>query len=120
MSQQLPENVHISLEENLKKALTELLILKLLSKRDYYIGELTATLSDKSDGALNIVFPYAAIYRLLEDELIVESRKRIAPDRRRRQYYTITDTGRIYLARLLEIYTSFSQGVAAVLTDEEE
>ena len=31
----------VTLEENLKKALTELLILHLLSTREYFIGELT-------------------------------------------------------------------------------
>lgn len=31
----------VSLEENLKKAITELLILQLLSQREYYIGEIT-------------------------------------------------------------------------------
>ena len=107
----------ISLEENLKKALTELLILRLLSDRDYYIGELTATLHEKSGGSLTIVFPYAAVYRLLEDGLIIESGKRIAPDGRRRQYYTITGQGRTHLALLLEIYSSFSRGVSMVLEE---
>lgn len=61
-----------SLEENLKKALTELLILRLLSERAYYIGELTQTLHQRSAGALRIVFPYSAIYRLLQGEYIAE------------------------------------------------
>lgn len=107
----------ISLEENLKKALTELLILHLLSNRDYYIGELTATLSQKSGGALNIVFPYGAIYRLQRSGHICEIEKRNAPDGRRRQYYQITETGKAYLNQLIDIYTKFSKGVAAVLTE---
>lgn len=120
MAHSTPGSVPISLEENLKKALTELLILRLLSKRQYYIGELTSTLNKRSDGALNIVFPYAAIYRLLEDGLILESGKRFAPDGRRRQYYDITDLGRDYLARLLKIYASFTRGVDAVLTEGDD
>lgn len=112
------ENSVVSLEENLKKALTELLVLKLLSKRDYYIGELTTTLREKSHEILNIVFPYAAIYRMLEDEYITEAKKRIAPDGRRRQYYQITETGRDYLEHLLETYQRFSHGVAEVLEED--
>ena len=110
----------ISLEENLKKALTELLILRLLSDRDYYIGELTATLSQKSGGALTIVFPYGAIYRLQRSGYICEIEKRNAPDGRRRQYYRITESGNTYLDQLIGIYIAFSKGVEAVLTGGDE
>lgn len=117
MEQEKPANAPISLEENLKKALTELLILRLLSGRDYYIGELTATLKEKSHGALTIVFPYGAIYRLQQSGHIRELEKRIAPDGRRRQYYQITETGKTYLSQLIAIYTAFSKGVDAVLAE---
>lgn len=103
------------LEENLKKALTELLILYLLAQKEYYIGELTTTLHEKSGEALSIVFPYAAIYRLQQSDYITESKKRNAPDGRRRQYYRITEAGSLYLKQLLEIYGKFTKGVSAVL-----
>lgn len=106
----------MSLEENLKKALTELLMLSLLAQKEYYIGELTSDLKKESGGVLNIIFPYAAIYRLQQSGCIQDIGKRIAPDGRRRQYYQITDTGRVYLHRLLQIYASFTAGVAAVLS----
>lgn len=108
------------LEENLKKALTELLMLYLLSQKEYYIGDLNATLHERSGGALNIVFPYSAIYRLLEFEHITESKKRFAPDGRRRQYYRITEKGQAYLKQLLDIYGRFSGGVSAVLEKGED
>ena len=114
------DNATIVLEENLKKALTELLILHLLSEKEYYIGELTATLKDKSRGALSIVFPYGAIYRLLQSGYIIESGKYIAPDGRRRQFHRITDTGKIYLSQLKQVYTNFFRGVDAVLGDGGE
>lgn len=107
----------ISLEENLKKALTELLILHLLAQREYYIGELTATLSEKSDNVLNIVFPYSAIYRMLQAKHIYESEKRIAPDGRRRQFFQITDRGRAYYDELMRVYKRFSHGIDVVLSD---
>lgn len=108
----------ISLEENLKKALTELLILQLFSEREYYIGELTTTLNKRSGGRLTIVFPYGAIYRLEQSGYITVSGKKNAPDGRRRQYYIITKKGTAYLQQLLEIYSSFSMGVATVLEKE--
>lgn len=118
MSSQKPENPNISLEENLKKALTELLILHLLSGRDYYIGELTATLSDRSGGVLNIVFPYSAVYRLQQQEYITESGKRIAPDGRKRQFFQITQHGRKYYRQLMDVYLRFSDGINMILNDK--
>ena len=103
------------LEENLKKALTELLILHLLSQRDFYIGELTETLKQKSNGVLKLVFPYSAVYRLQEEGYIVDGGKRIAPDGRKRQFYSITQLGQTYYGQLLDTYQSFITGVNAVL-----
>ena len=120
MEHEKSENTPLSLEENLKKALTELLILRLLSDRDYYIGELTATLNHKSGGTLTIVFPYGAIYRLERSGHICEIEKRNAPDGRRRQYYRITEAGKAYLSQLIAIYTAFSKGVDAVLAKGDE
>lgn len=110
----------IQLEENLKKAMTELLILRLLTERDYYIGELTDTLSDRSGGVLNVVFPYAAVYRMLEQGTIKEIEKRVAPDGRRRQYYGITRKGKERYCLLLDTYRRFSDGVSAILPKEGE
>lgn len=110
----------VSLEDNLKKALTELLVLHLLSQRDYYIGELTSTLKHRSHDALNIVFPYGAIYRLQLSEYIAESQKRIAPDGRRRQYYCITPKGSRYLDQLRSLYTRFIRGVDEVLSSNDD
>lgn len=106
-----------SLEENLKKALTEVLVLHLLSTKDCYIGELMDNIREKSHGALSIVFPYAAIYRLQDAGYLAECGKRFAPDGRRRQYYRITDKGRAYLKQLKETYARFSMGVAEILAE---
>lgn len=108
----------VSLEENLKKATTELLILQLLSKRDYYIGEISAALHTQSGGMLTVAFPYAAIYRMQEAGYIMELPRRIAPDGRRRQYFAITKSGVAYLQQLKEIYASFTKGVAQILEKE--
>lgn len=108
-----------SLEENLKKALTELLILHLLSQKECYISELTTLISERSHGSLTIVFPYRAIYRLIQSGCIIEIEKRIAPDGRRRQYFRITQSGINYLNHLKTIYAQFSQGVDDVLAEGE-
>lgn len=110
-----PESPCISLEENLKKALTELLILHLLDHRDYFIGELTDTLNQQSHGVLKVVFPYSAVYRLLQDGYILDSDKRIAPDGRKRQYYRISQQGREHYRCLQDTYHHFINGVNTVL-----
>lgn len=105
----------LPLEENLKKALTELLILHLLFERDYFIGELTETLNAKSNGVLRLVFPYSAVYRLQEEGYINSSDKRIAADGRKRQFYSITQSGRTQYKQLLSTYQYFIAGVNEVL-----
>lgn len=106
------------LEENLKKALTELLILFLFNEQEHYIGELSPLLEQRSHGTLSIVFPYAAIYRITKAGYLVETKKRNAPDGRLRQYYKITESGQTYLSELLSIYHIFFQGVNAILSGE--
>ena len=115
MEQKRTANASTVLEENLKKALTEMLVLRLLSEREYYIGELGETLKQRSGGALCIVFPYAAIYRMEEYGFLYECGKRIGPDGRRRQYLAITDEGRVYVDRLIKAYAVISKGVQQVL-----
>lgn len=104
-----------SLEENLKKALTELIVLHLLSEKECFIGELTAAIKERSQNVLTIVFPYGAIYRLQQAGYIAETAKKTAPDGRRRQYMTITDLGIVRLSQLINTYIRFSTAVADVL-----
>ena len=105
------------LEENLKKALTELLILFLF---EHYIGELSPLLEARSHGTLSIVFPYAAIYRITAAGYLTESEKKTAPDGRLRQYYAITPAGRAHLQEMLATYHQFFQGVSNILAGKEE
>ena len=117
----IPENKYpdCTLEDNYKKALTELVLLYLLSKKECYITELTDIMREKSQGVIDIVFPYGAIYRLEEHGHIVEERKRIAPDGRRRQYLRITESGRDYLKHLMGIYRRCSGAFADILEEED-
>ena len=91
-------------EENLKKALVEMLMLALLHERAYYAPELNQALAERSGGAVNVSFPYAALYRMIEQGYIQEMPKRKAPDGRRRQYYGITDTGRQFFKETWSVY----------------
>lgn len=107
------------LEDNLKKAVTEMLVLSLLEREDMYAIQLTQELEQQSGGAINIVFPYSALYRLISAGYIIEAYKKNAPDGRRRQYFQITEEGRAYVRGLREIYRRFSGGVELLLTGGE-
>ena len=100
-----------SMEENLKKALVEMLVLALLHQREYHAPELTQALADYSGGAVNITFPYAILYRMIEQGYIQELPKRKAPDGRRRQYYGITLSGQRYFQENWAVYKAFTAGV---------
>ena len=97
----------LGMEENLKKAVTEMLVL-------------TQAIEDRSGGGVSIVFPYSVLYRLINNGYILEAYKKIAPDGRRRQYYQITPEGRTYQAQLEELYRRFSGGVVLLLDKKEE
>lgn len=107
-------------EDNLKKAVTEMLVLTLLSREDMYVGQIIQELESRSGGALSIVFPYSVLYRLLSFGYILEGDKKTAPDGRRRQYYQITPEGLTYQSQLEAFYRRFSDGVARLLDGKEE
>lgn len=100
-----------SVEENLKKALVEMLVLALLHEREYHAPELTQALTERSGGAVNISFPYAILYRMIDQGYIQEMPKRRAPDGRRRQYFGITDAGRRFFRESWAVYQNFTAGV---------
>lgn len=105
------------MEDNLKKAVTEMLVLALLSREDMYAAQITQGLEERSHGALSIQFPYSVLYRLISFGYIVEGYKKIAPDGRRRQYYQITPEGRAYKGQLVRLYRRFSDGVELLLEE---
>ena len=113
------DRLRITLEESLKKALTEFLILTLLSEREHYIGELTLEIDRRSSRTIHIEFPYSTIYRISNAGYIKESEKRTAPDGRLRQYYKITKKGVTYLAELKRTYYRFINGVLSVLENKD-
>lgn len=105
----------LPMEENLKKALSELLVLALLHERDHHAPELAAVILERSGGAISLTFPYAILYRMIEQGNIQELPKRVAPDGRRRQYFGITEAGRAYFREILKVYRTFTAGVDYLL-----
>lgn len=103
------------MEENLKKAVIEMLVMLLLDGEDMHSVQITQALEERSKHALNLSFPYALLYRLIENGYIREAYKKTAPDGRRRQYYQITEAGQLHLASLLATYRRFSHSMDRLL-----
>lgn len=108
------------MEDNLKRAVTEMLVLNLLDREDMHASQIMKSLEEGSGGALTLVSPYMLFYRLIENGYIVEAYKKIAQDGRRRQYYQITEEGRRYLAELIAAYRRIMEGVELLLGKEGE
>lgn len=109
----------LGLEDNLKKAVTEMLVLSLLEREDMHAIQLTQELEQRSGGAIHIVFPYSSLYRLISAGHIIEAYKKNAPDGRRRQYFQITEEGRAHVKELRQVYRRFSGGVELLLKGGE-
>lgn len=102
------------MSENLKKALTEMLILSFLSKKDMTIYEILNILDKQSDGVCRIQYPYGVIYRM-SDRGYIEIAGKAVSDDRRRIHYRITDLGREYLDKITEEYQSFLSGMSMIM-----
>ena len=109
-----------SMEENLKKAVIEMLVMLLLNEEDMHSAQITQTLEERADESLNLSFPYALLYRLIECGYIREAYKKNAPDGRRRQYFQITEEGRSHLSVLLATYRRFSENMERLLEGGEK
>ena len=107
------------MEDNLKKAVTEMLVLSLLEQEDMHAIQLTQELEKRSGEAVSIVFPYSALYRLISAGYIMEAYKKNAPDGRRRQYFQITPEGRSHVKELRKVYRRFTGGVELLLKGGE-
>ena len=105
--------------DNLKKGLTELLVLKLLNERPMSIYEIIKLMKERSDSACCITYPYAVIYRLQNGGYITDAGKSVADDRLRFSY-KITASGRERLKDMLEEYHSFTDGVEKILLPAQQ
>lgn len=101
--------------------ITELLILFLLSKRDYYVYEITKTISNSSEGLLNISQNtiYTATYKL-ENEKKISEYSKLVGRKRTRVYYHIEPDGRRYLEELITNYQTITAGVEKIFALSEE
>ena len=104
----------------LKRAMTEMLVLLVLSDGPMYTYEMMITLERRSNGYLSFNTLYIAIYRLKELLFIEESGITRSDSNRTRVYFSITDAGRRYLDNLIEEYGLFSSVIDDMIRKTEK
>ena len=103
----------------LKRATTEMLVLLTLRDKPMYIYEMMNMIKKKSKGYLQFNTLYIAIYRLKELKFVEESSITLTDDNRTRVYYSITDSGRDYLANMIKEYEYFSGIMGEIIYSDE-
>ena len=113
--------VNMKIQENLKRGMTELLILHLLKQEDMYGYQLTQEFEKRSDGLfiLKEGTMYPSLYRLIEKGMISDHKELIGK-RRTRVYYHIEDAGKDYFDKIYEEYVSITEGIRKILNYKED
>lgn len=106
----------MGVSENLKRGVTELVLLGLLAQRDMYGYEMSQELQDRSGGKfiLQESSMYPTLYRL-EDKGYITVTKQQVGKRRTRMYYHLEPSGRDYLQSSVTEYLSMQEGIRSIL-----
>lgn len=101
---------------NFKRGSVELLVLHLLSKKDYYGYELSLTIKRESCDVLDIPVGslYPALYKLIDAGYISDYQKK-AGKRKTRIYYHLENTGIERLKLLTKEYQETSNAINKIL-----
>lgn len=107
----------MGVSENLKRGVTELVLLSLLAQRDMYGYEMSQELQTRSGGKfiLQESSMYPTLYRL-EDKGYITVTKQQVGRRRTRMYYHLEPSGRDYLQSSVAEYLAMQEGIRAILT----
>lgn len=107
-------------EQQMKKGVLEMLVLKQLEKEERYGYQLISQLRDKSGGlfALKEGTLYPILYRLEDDGLVVSRWSQPRGKEVSRKYYVITEEGKEGLKELTALWKSFSGQVSEMMEEE--
>lgn len=107
-------------EQQMKKGVLEMLVLKQLEKEERYGYQLISRLKDESGGlfALKEGTLYPILYRLEDDGLVVSRWSQPQGKEVSRKYYVITEEGREGLKELKALWKDFSGQVSKMMEEE--
>lgn len=101
-----------------KKAITEMLILRLLRDSDMYAYEMQREMERRSAGNLTFHTLYLAIYRL-KDFGFIEERGKKTTGGRERIYFGITESGQRRFGELTAEYRRLTAAVEEILRENK-
>ncbi len=104
------------IEENLKRGILEMLILKMLSHDDMYGYQMINEMNIRGKGLIDIKEGslYGPLYRLIGKNHISEN-KVLVGKRRTRVYYHIEPLGIEYLNTIIGVYSKITEGVNLIM-----
>lgn len=104
------------IEENLKRGILEMLILKMLSQEDMYGYQMINEMNIRGKGLIDIKEGslYAPLYRLIGKNYISEN-KILVGKRRTRVYYHLEPLGAEYLNTIIDVYSKVIEGVNLIM-----
>lgn len=102
-----------SFQDYYKRAVSPILVLKLLSETPMYSYQMVQELKKRSGGRYT-VYLYPVTYRLLKQGYIKEHLQSIE-NGRTRNYYVITPEGQVYLEATLQEYEQMYDAVQEIL-----
>lgn len=104
-------------EQQLKKGVFEMLVLKLLEKEEKYGYQLIHELKSISEGMFTLKEGtlYPILYRMQDDGLVTSRWSEPKGKEVSRKYYTITDAGTQTLSDMLELWVGFASNVTLIL-----
>ncbi len=105
-------------EQQMKKGVLEMLVLKLLSEKEKYGYQLISELKEKSGGlfVLKEGTLYPILYRLEDEELVISRWSEPKGKEVSRKYYAVTEKGIAVLEELSALWAGFSERVSAIMS----
>jgi len=105
------------IEENLKRGILEMLILKMLSQEDMYGYQMISEMNKRGRGLIDIKEGslYGPLYRLIGKNYISEN-KVLVGKRRTRVYYHLEPLGTEYLNTMIDVYSKVTEGVNLIMS----
>ncbi len=103
-----------SMQDAMKKATTEMLVLFMLRQKNMYTYQMAQEVNRLTQGVLSYNTMYLAVYRLQERGYIEEAEKRIE-EGRARIYLGITPAGQAYYEQLRAEYGIFTAALEGLM-----
>lgn len=102
--------------DNFKRGVPELVILCLLLERDMYGYELFQEIKTRSDQKFTLIETslYPVLYRL-QSSGYISSYETVVGVRRKRAYYHLETSGKVYFSKCLKEYQETQQGIRSIL-----